>query len=327
MKLILISYVNRTGSTFLSNEFSKYDSILVCPESEVLVTYFIASEKPYYNQPKKLFHLLRQIIETDPKLKYWNLNISDFSNLNSFNNNFEIFLAILITYRNQIKPYAKTIVFKADTLAYYFDKIHSFYLERYKIKFISIFRDGRAAYASQRITIGAKTQKPMNKNPVKAAKIWKNWINICLIHNTSPHFIIIRYESLITDFQHEFDNLLHKLQMDVEIVKKNKHGDLYERIPPNQRSMHINILKPPLKNHIDKWINELPANHIVIFEKIAKDELILLNHKLIKPHVNKTRLFLLYFIYWLEYLYLSSAFRKWFRKIKGLLPISWRSRI
>ena len=38
MKYIFILYLNRSGSTFLSNQLSKLSEILVCPEAEVLAS-------------------------------------------------------------------------------------------------------------------------------------------------------------------------------------------------------------------------------------------------------------------------------------------------
>lgn len=323
VKLLFISYINRSGSTFLANEFSKYSSILACPEAEVLVYYFIQHKEQFYCQPGKLYSLLSEIFTKDPKLKYWNLKISDFSDLDKYQNNFEIFLDILRKYRDQIKPESTTILFKADTIAYYYNNIPDEIYEQNDIIFISIIRDGRASYASQRETIGARKQKPMNRNPIKAAKLWKNWITFFANHKKNSRFIIIRYEELIMNFQNQFDRLLSNLKLQDEIGKEMNKGDLYKRIPPNQRSMHKNILKPPLQENIDKWRYLLPPSHIAIFEKTAREELIQSGYALMDPVSNKVWTYLLYIYFWLIHIYHSSILRKWIRKVgKSLVFIA-----
>ena len=331
MKLLFISYINRSGSTFLANEFSKYSSILACPEAEVLVNYFIRRNEPFYCKPDKLRSLLSEIITRDPKLKYWNLKISDFSDLDKYQNNFEIFLDILRKYRDQVKPESSTILFKADTIAYYYNQIPDESYEKNDITFISIIRDGRASYASQRETIGARKQKPMNRNPVKVAKLWKNWITFFANHEKDPRFIIIRYEELIMNFQTQFDHLLSNLKLQDEIGKKMNKGDLCERIPPNQRSMHKNILKPPLQGNIGKWRYLLPSSHIAIFEKIAREELIQTNYDLMNPLSNRAWTYILYIYFWFIHIYHSSILKKWIRKTgkfllfraKRMFNINW----
>ncbi len=319
MKLIFISYINRSGSTFLANEFSKQNSILVYPEAEVLVYYFIQHKKKYYCEPNKLRLLLSEILIKDSKFKYWNLNITDFNDLTKYKNNFEIFFDILNIYKNKVKPEATVFIFKADNIAYYYKNIPLVYYDKLNIKFILIIRDGRASYASQRETIGTRKQKPMNMNPVKAAKIWVKWITFVFDHKGDQRFINLIYEELIRNLKNSINYLFSQMDIQERFQEKLNDGDLYKRIPINQRPMHGNIQKPPLEGNISKWTNLLPLSHITIFEKIAKKELTRTNYNLMNPDSNKVWTNLLYIYFWLTHLYLSSILNRWIRKAGKIL--------
>ena len=311
MKILFISYINRSGSTFLANEFSKYDSILVCPEAEVLFYFFIQKTEQIHQHPAKLHRLITNILTTDPKLKFWNLDPSEFDTKYQYEDNFEVFLDILMKYREKVKPEATTILFKADIVAYYCNHIPEQYYKKHNIKIISIIRDGRASYASQRDTIGARTQKPLNRNPVKVAKLWKRWINFQTQHGNDSRFVIIRYEKLMKNFQYQFNHLLTQLDLNSEQGKSNNKGDLYERIPTNQKPMHHNVLKPPLVENINKWQQILPSAHVAIFEQISRKELILMGYPLENPKSNKLLICFLYNYFRLSDIFQSSGLRKW----------------
>lgn len=315
MKLLFISYINRSGSTFLANSLSKFNSILVCPEAEVLVYYFIQRKYPIYRHPGKLYSVLTDLLTKDPKLKFWNLNISDFNDLHKYQSNFEIFFDILIKYKNKVKPESTTIVFKADNIAYFYNNIPDEAYKRNNIKIISIIRDGRASYSSQRETIGARTKKPMNRNPVKAARLWRKWIRFFANHKNDSRFIIVRYEEFIINYPDFFENLLNVLGLQNEIKNRIKNGDLYNRIPPDQILMHENILKPPMQENIWKWKILLPLSHIMIFERIAHKELIQENYEFMHPKSNNALYYFLFLYYWIILLYQSSAIKKWMWKV------------
>jgi len=313
VKLLFISYINRSGSTFLANEFSKYESILVCPEAEILVSNFIIHKRSLYREPKKIQSVLSKIINSDPKLKYWNLKASDFSNSSNYNSDFDIFLDILSKYRDLVKPHANTIVFKAAKIAYFLNNIPMEYYEKNGIKIICLIRDGRAAYASQRETIGARSQKPMNKNPVKVAKLWRTWITFLSEHENDPRFLIIKYEEFLKDFRDKFNLLISDLEIFTESDRYNTKGDLFERIPQSQQNMHQNIQDPPIQDNSEKWRQILPPNQIALFEKLAGKELIQSGYTLCNLNSHKILVVPLYFFYCLCHWYQNNFFRKFIK--------------
>ncbi len=145
-KLILICYVNRSGSTYLANLFSKSPEIFVCPEADILVNQLLV--EPEKKISIKTTKILRKAVAEDPKLKFWNLTIKDVSEIPLHFSNLQYFLWIINNYKEKIKPAATTIVFKAERLI----QLYKNYInlnKKFNIYWIAIIRDVRAVYYSQ----------------------------------------------------------------------------------------------------------------------------------------------------------------------------------
>jgi len=108
----------------------------------------------------------------DPKLKVWELTENDFETFPKDASNFEIFIFILTIYKNRIKPGASIILFKAERLIHLFDNLIPLALTS-NIYFLSIIRDCRGVYASQKGTKFTDSNKSMSQNPVETAINWK----------------------------------------------------------------------------------------------------------------------------------------------------------
>ena len=120
MNILFITYINRSGSTYLANIFSKYNEVLVCPEADVLISKFLINPSRPYKFDDHEKTEIKKIIEFDNKLKNWNLSFQDLSELENAKFNFEAFCKIIFAYRKKIKPVANSIVFKGDILIHYF---------------------------------------------------------------------------------------------------------------------------------------------------------------------------------------------------------------
>ena len=101
MRIIFITYINRSGSTYLSNLFSKSGDILVCPEADILVDLFLVNPEKKFSLTNNK-ELLNQIISYDKKLKYWEIHAADIQLPQKPFTNFDLFIAILISYKNKV---------------------------------------------------------------------------------------------------------------------------------------------------------------------------------------------------------------------------------
>jgi len=289
LKLLFITYINRSGSTFLANLFSRYSDIVVCPEGEVLVTKFL--NHPLSKSSIKIPELFRN----DIKLKYWNLERSHLEKIDANLNNIDKFYEILNTYRSRINSKASIIVFKAVELIYTYNKIPQITKEKYNIKYISIIRDGRASFASQKETY--YLGKPMETNPWLAARKWNRHVNLSMKHLNNEDFFVLTYENLIRKMKETMHDLITKLNFNLDNNNFSKKGNYFEMILPTQKSMHRDIQKLPDPSKINNWKLKLTNNEIYIFEKVSKYTFEKSRYGLISPKVQFFKAFLLFSIY------------------------------
>lgn len=268
MKLLFLTYQNRSGSTFLANELSKHPDILVCPEAEILTKLFLSKAKKQIGLNKSIINQLN----TDSKFKFWEINTGKLQS----NQGLQLFVDVIIEYKNLHKPNASIIVFKGDQILKFYYDIRNANKDKYDISFISLIRDSRAVFLSQKSTKGTWGIE-MNTNPISSAIVWNNFSSKSRCANSySNDFNIIRYEDLVNDFENTiafiFKDIL-RLERNIDLQKS---GDLLKRTPQNQLSMHENVDKNPISENVSKWKNQLSQQEICFVEMFSKHEL--LNH-------------------------------------------------
>ncbi len=267
LKIIFLTYINRSGSTFLANLFSKSPDILVCPEGEVLMNELLVKpESPFIltNENRKRF---TQFFIEDPKLKYWGLTEEVLDLLPTGVSNFEIFVSILSNYKNRIKPDATTILFKAERLIHLFDRLVQVKSE-YKIYFLSIVRDCRGVYASQKMTVFPDSDKLMSRNPVKTAISWNSHVKKALQMKEVGKLDLVKFEELILSTKEVFFHLLERMEFPFfEIC--GEEGDLYSRLPESHKKIHSNIVENPIFAITEDWSRTLSVKEQCIIEIIA----------------------------------------------------------
>ena len=202
MKYIFIIYLNRSGSTFLANQLSKLSEILVCPEAEVLVNILLKNPGTRINEREQ--ETLGSAIENDRKLKHWNLDID--SKKTESQSKLDLFFNILNQYRSRTKPGSTVIVFKAVDLINCIEIFHEYGLNKgLDIYFISLIRDPRAIFNSQRQTYVEHRKKLMNRNPLATVYQWNYFVTMSIYYSSLTKLIILRYEDLIYNLEIELN--------------------------------------------------------------------------------------------------------------------------
>jgi len=286
MNIIFLTYINRSGSTYLANQFSKSDDIIVCPEAEVIMNEFLVEPMKNISWESKIRLKLQNYFLTDHKLKYWNLQIDEIDDLLKAETNFDAFFYILDAYRKKVKPEAHTIIFKAERIIHLYENIPLRFKEEYNLKLIAIIRDCRGVYTSQKNTKMPDGGKFMSRNPVKTVLSWKKFVQKSLQLNEKSDIILLKYEDLLRDIDRSFSNLLEQLALKSFNIHYSD-GDLLQRIPANQKKIHKNINNKPLKEKDDKWQVELTKQEIFILERFARNELNSLGYVLKNPKICK----------------------------------------
>ena len=77
MILILLTYINRSGSTYFTNSLSKYNNVFSCPEAETLIYELLNNPFSRIRNKNNLKNKFALYFKKDKKLKFWGLTIDE----------------------------------------------------------------------------------------------------------------------------------------------------------------------------------------------------------------------------------------------------------
>lgn len=269
MQIVLITYMNRSGSTFLANLLSSSKDICVCPEGDAVVELFLEApgQKLSYNSGN--WPDLKKSMDRDGKMAVWDIREDAISYLEKSGTRLEAFRNILKYYRDRNKPDALAVVFKAERIGALMRKIMLADSENpgEAIKFISLVRDPRAVVASQMATCNPGSNVPMGKNPVWTAIRWKiSQEQILESGSGSTLQMILKYEDLISRPEETIGKISGFLNIGLSGISPAK-GDLLSRLPGEVRYIHPLTDKAPQTGRIDGWRSQLTAKNLYLVEK------------------------------------------------------------
>ena len=245
MNYVFLSYINRSGSTYLANLLSRSAEICVCPEADILYELFLTDPSAVLGEKKKVYCC--RILSNNAKLQLWKIDPEGC--LTAEKTCFENFLAILNRFQEIHYPQATHILFKQN---YLLDLADIYKSDRYF--WINLIRDPRSVYISQKNTISPNTLKPMNRNILAFTEHWNLNSNKLIRMKDCPGVITICYENLITNFNKVMIELTTRLHLIIrwEGFVNNK-SQLMQWISPEYCEIHPYIDDFPKFESIDKW--------------------------------------------------------------------------
>ena len=262
-KIFLLTYKNRSGSTFLMNKLDTYKDICSVYESNEIVKLLENPEEAFtINQSN---NIKKKIAQPNDKLFSWNLCTEDLKDLDDCETKWDAFKCILQSFKNKHKPNANHIIFKHPKInslilnySDHFLKISDFFL-------IILIRDGRAIYASSKLNKQSNKNIPMEVNPFFSARGWKSFMRKTennLNRLGSESNILVRYEDLVEKNEQTLKKLILFLGCKNETSISSYSKNLHE----NQKHLHPNINKKANVNLINSWKNKLSKNEIKAFQ-------------------------------------------------------------
>jgi hypothetical protein len=301
-QIILITYINRSGSTFLANLLSSSPDICVCPEGDAVVGLFLEAPGNRLKEDLRDSKALIQVLRRDEKMAAWDLQDDDLIPLDRAVTGFEAFYALLKCYRDRNKPSAGSVVFKAERIGALVPKINSAARDHFPsyVKFISLVRDPRAVYASQKNTLVPGSPFPMSKNPVWTAIRWKvaqkqtlaiasgfkdssvrtvsskepfpqnEIFSFNLTRNGDRIFHkLVKYEDLVSETGEVKRDIGDYLEIDLSRISPET-GDLMLQLDEETRSIHPLADKEPRMDRIEAWKMQLKPDEVYLIEKTCR---------------------------------------------------------
>lgn len=278
MKILFITYVNRSGSTFLSNLLSSSDDICVCPESDILVNLFLEDpNKEIVIEKDKLLKSLSR----DKKITAWEFDTDIEAYVSETRTNFQIFTAIIRYYRDRMKPLANVIVFKAERMSFLMSEFSNHLIENSdtEIQFISLIRDPRAVISSQLNTIHPGINQPMTNNVVWSAVYWKRsvrWIN--RFNSNDLPLMIIKYEDLINKHKKCILELSGFIGLTLNSLSPAE-GVLLKALPAEIKTMHSLANQDPDPRRIDGWRSVMSEKNKYLVERTCRFDMDVYDYK------------------------------------------------
>lgn len=277
MNFIFLSYINRSGSTFLANQLSKHQNIIACPEAEILANILLLHPQEFSKNTRKS---LIKLLQNDYKLRLWNLPEDVYNFPSSIKTRFEVFKYLLLSFKNKYQPNAEYILYKAERMFQLFPIISKIKEKKDNIHFIFLVRDIRAIFSSQVNTIIPGTNKLFTNCPLETSLYWNKFINS--IPDKSSESITVQYENLILDFKNEIERILISLNIENSVFEKK--GSLSKFMPQNYQHIHKNIDKVPQVNRVESWKKTLRKKDLILIELASAKYLAKFNYSLINKY-------------------------------------------
>lgn len=265
--LSLLVYDNRSGSTYLSALLDNFEEIGVTLESPIL---FQVLTGPKAYKSKAALDAALKSIYADWKFADWNIPEQALRDRLAHHiplNKGDFLFAILHEYFMRNKPNARCWIYK-NSSPYLIRKFKAAFPHA---KVIFIYRDGRAVFCSKSKSFSPNAGDVMERNPVRAARIWSQYINAIDRLQYDVDILNVKYEELVTRTEDElariyrflFGRAPHASALDI-----NSAG-YFSKIPASQMHLHPNVGKKPVISRIDGWQTEISFCDAYLYEKTA----------------------------------------------------------
>ncbi len=259
MPVIFLTYINRSGSTFLASELNKSPEICSCPEAQILVDSLLV--KPNQTLKRKVAQKILKSFSSNPNYKEWRKIKIDFSSLEPSMTNISFFHTLLNQYKSITKPKAIHVLFKAERLIELFGLFPNEH-------WIILIRDCRAVYNSQKHTNWPGTNKKMSTNPIRTAMFWKTFIQRSEKCFSNKSALVVKYENLIVNHESSLNHLVDHLNISM-VTREISDNQFFNRLSKANQEIHKNIILAPCIDHVNKWESYLSKKEIDKIEYIC----------------------------------------------------------
>lgn len=287
---IFIGYCDRSGSTFLLNELNKIEGVVVCPELDLLVRFLL--KNPHKEINPRFLRNFRQAISNEKKFTLWDFPI----NSTGCNRRIDLFYKIIDDYSQKFTKSPKFIVFKERSILEYYKALSN---SNRNVSFVSLVRDPRAVFASQKRTINFSQNRVMSNNALTTARIWNRHCRT----NERIDIKTITYERLISNLEFTIQSLfrwIEKSDSSLSYKTDLEAQPFYNKI----EEKHTLVSEPPVISRISAWKKELSTADIAIIEHICFDNMVNYQYEISsKSKINYSKYTIQQLLHWIDIFY------------------------
>ncbi len=268
MRLLLLLYVPRSGSTFFASLVAKnFERILVLPElrlPKLLASHDIAKSE----NPKQT---LLQLVNRDHQFAALDMSMEEVEACidrmpGNTAEDFLLEIARALAHRKNLNP--KAVLYKCGSAGRQWPELRK---QMPNTSFIHIYRDARAAVNS-----AMQTERPYHPgqkmgrgDPWGSARYWSDFVaRMGELREAGEPVYEIRYEDLCESPQ----RLLQEFA-DICGVSRSAGGGAEFAVSAREEDIHVNVDKNAMPERIEAWKKEMPRWQGLLIEWLAGDEL------------------------------------------------------
>ncbi|MCI5194038.1 MAG: sulfotransferase [Candidatus Electrothrix sp. AU1_5] len=269
-EIVFLTYLNRSGSTYLSAKLSKYQEVRMGVEARFIdgwITpgFSICTEEELHSYLDTLY--------LDNKFQAWKIERDELVNrvsALSYPLRFsDILLAALSLYQGRVSA-PRLLVHKCGE---YYRCVQAIRQELPGAKFIFVNRDPRAVFSSQRRSLDSQTGQPMQKNILHFLFGYLDTLQRLKELDNDPNFLVVQYEELIANEAEAMCAIEKFLKLSSSDQETGK-SDYFSSIPPKQRYLHQHVQSgAPCSARVTGWQQELPTAYILLLQTVLKNYL------------------------------------------------------
>lgn len=275
----------RSGTTMFRLMLAAHSKINIPPESEFIVRLYQKYGHIQSFKKEKLLNILSDLCGDNAIVnleEQWQISLSGFDeNIERlFGKSYAEFCESLYIFYAHAKGLDGKAMWGDKNNAYgnYVDVLTDLYPQA---KFIHIVRDGRAVLSSYQQLDIDKNQKYaplLPKDPVVVAENWVDMVDRIDRHLqrfASGHYITVRYEDILDDFELSISKVCDFLGVNYEHSMKLFHQvNIKHLMEPVNYSWKENTRKPLDRGKATAWRERLSPNDICRFESVAASKLV-----------------------------------------------------
>ncbi|CAK8724917.1 hypothetical protein KKHLCK_15355 [Candidatus Electrothrix laxa] len=266
-QIVFLTYLNRSGSTYLASKLDGYETVKVGIEARFVDGWIIPG---FAVRTVQELHSYIDTLYKDTKFQAWNIQRNELLNLLTdlplplcFS---DILQAALSLYRGSSSG-QHILIHKCGE---YYRCVERIRQDLSGAKFIFINRDPRAVFNSQRRSMDSRTGQPMQKSILHFLFGYLDTLQRLEVLQHDPGFLVVQYEELIAN---EVD-VMRGIKKFLELSPTNQQfdkTDYFASIPQGQRHLHQHVQNgDPCSDRVSGWKQELPVPYILLLQTVLK---------------------------------------------------------
>lgn len=278
--LVVLSYLNRSGSTFLARLLSEYEDVAVSLEAQFDDGIVRASRR--ITNEADLDALLAELA-VDPKFSGWGVDPAALKSRLApagYPVAYPAFLRAALS--EALGDDARVHLYKNGR---YLEQPGTFRRQFPDAKMIFVLRDPRAVFASQKRSLDSRTGDPMSSQPAFTARWFRRVVETLDRLADAPWLCVVRYEDLLARPDDECGRVLEFLG-----ASRRRRADgtteYAERIPVAQRHLHEKVGGAADPRRVEAWRTELSAAEIAAIDAVAGDTLARVGYEPSRPKLS-----------------------------------------